>query len=145
MKKIILLVLGMFFFSGIIHAENDKPIKVEQLPGKAQQFIKTYWGNTEVSYAKMEKELLETTYEVTLVNSIQIEFNKDGAWKEIKSKYAAIPNAVILKPIIVYVEKNYPQQTIKKITQERNYYEIELENELELQFDKKGANKRKAQ
>ena len=42
MKKFIMMLVCMFAVHTMVMADNDKPIQVNQLPTKAQTFIKTY-------------------------------------------------------------------------------------------------------
>ena len=44
MKKLMILLAGLFLCSApVAYADNDKPITVDQLPEKAQQFIRQYF------------------------------------------------------------------------------------------------------
>ena len=53
MKKLLLLLVCLFTFQAVVKANDDKPIKVAQLPQSAQQFIKSHFGNSKVAIAKM--------------------------------------------------------------------------------------------
>ena len=117
-------------------ADNDKPIAVTQLPAKAQQFIKSYFPNEKVALAKVEREFLETRYEVVFTNSSKVEFWKDGEWKEIDCKYSVVPTKLIPTQIAQYVSQNYPDTQIVKIDRDKRDYEVKITNGLELTFDK---------
>ena len=67
-------------------ADNSRPVTLEQLPQASQQFIKQHFPEAKVAFAKMEKDLFDTEYEVTLINGDQLEFNRDGDWKKLKCK-----------------------------------------------------------
>ena len=69
MKKLILLTVSLFMGLGTIFAGHDHPIKVEQLPEKAQKFLTTYWNDVKVVKAEMDKDGLEVTYDVHLENN----------------------------------------------------------------------------
>lgn len=137
MKKLMILsAILMIFGITTACADNDKPITVTQLPAKAQQFIKTHFSKEKVAFAKLEREFLETRYEVVFTNSSKIEFWKDGEWKEIDCKYSTVPLAVIPAQIAQYVSQNYPDTQIVKIDRDKRDYEIKITNGLELTFDK---------
>lgn len=142
MKKLILLTVSLFMGLGTIFAGHDHPIKVEQLPEKAQKFLTTYWNDVKVVKAEMDKDGLEVTYDVYLENKTNIEFDKKGEWKEIKSPMAEIPKGVIIQNIVDYVANNYSGSRIEKIKREHHHYEVELTNDIELRFNKKGEFKR---
>lgn len=142
MKKLILLTVSLFMGLGTIFAGHDHPIKVEQLPEKAQKFLTTYWNDVKVVKAEMDKDGLEVTYDVYLENNTKIEFDKKGEWKEIKSPMTEIPKGVIMQNILDYVANNYSGNRIEKIKREHHHYEVELTNDIELKFNKKGEFKR---
>ena len=142
MKKLILLTVSLFMGLGTIFAGHDHPIKVEQLPEKAQKFLTTYWNDVKVVKAEMDKDGLEVTYDVYLENNTKIEFDKKGEWKEIKSPMTEIPKGVIIQNIVDYVANNYSGSRIEKIKREHHHYEVELTNDIELKFNKKGEFKR---
>ena len=142
MKKLILLTVSLFMGLGTIFAGHDHPIKVEQLPEKAQKFLTTYWNDVKVVKAEMDKDGLEVTYDVYLENNTKIEFDKRGEWKEIKSPMTEIPKGVIMQNILDYVANNYSGSRIEKIKREHHHYEVELTNDIELKFNKKGEFKR---
>lgn len=142
MKKMILLTVSLFMGLGAIFAGHDRPIKVEQLPEKAQKFLTTYWTDVKVLKAEMDKDGLEVAYDVYLENKTKIEFDKRGEWKEIKSPVTEIPKGVIMQNILDYVANNYSGSRIEKIKREHHHYEVELTNDIELKFNKKGEFKR---
>ena len=141
MKKIFLLIIGLVMGTTVTLA-HDHPIKVNQLPEAAQKFLATYWKDAKVTHAKMDKDVLEVSYDVHLDNMTKIEFDKKGEWKEIESPKAEIPKGVILQNILDSVADNYDGSRIVKIKREHHHFEVELDNDVELKFDKKGNFKR---
>ncbi|HIX27475.1 MAG TPA: PepSY-like domain-containing protein [Candidatus Barnesiella excrementigallinarum] len=138
MKKLMILsAILMVFGITTACADNDKPIAVTQLPQKAQQFIKTHFSKEKVAFAKLERDFLETTYEVVFTNSTKLEFQKDGNWKEVDCKYSTVPTGIVPAQIAQYVTQNYPDTKIVKIDRDKRDYEVKLTNGLELTFDLK--------
>ena len=89
MKKLLILAAAVFALgTSTVSADNDRPISVSELPEKAQQFIRQHFPNEKVSFAKMERELFDTTYEVIFTSSSKVEFLKNGDWKEVDCKYS---------------------------------------------------------
>ena len=120
-----------------ISADNDRPISVSELPEKAQQFIRQHFPNEKVSFAKMERELFDTTYEVIFTSSSKVEFLKNGDWKEVDCKYSTVPAAIIPQQIAQYVSQYYPDTSVVQIDRDKRDYEVKLTNGLELTFDLK--------
>lgn len=135
MKQLITLTICLFTFIGITKADNDKPISVNELPQKAQQFIKQNFAGSEISFAKLEKDLLDKKYEVIFVNGNKIEFDKNGNWKEVDCKHTAVPAAIIPEQIKTVIAKQYPQAKVLKIDKDSRGYEVKLNNKLELKFN----------
>ena len=117
---------------------KDVIITPDKLPAAAQSFIKEYFPETAVSYAKKDTELRKTSYEVTLQDGTEIDFNSKGEWDKVDCKRAEVPASLVPEAIAEYVRASFPGQIIVKIDKERYGYEIELGNDLELKFDKNG-------
>lgn len=137
MKKI-LFVFAAFLLIGVsvAKADNDKVINKNQLPAQAQQFINEHFANVKLSYAKLERDFLERSYEVLLTDGTKLEFSSKGTWLEVDCKYGEVPAAVIPAPIKKYIKENYPGERVLKIERDRSNYELKLSNRLELTFDK---------
>ena len=116
-----------------VFASNDKPITFKELPQKAQQFITTHFNGVEVLSATVDDD-----YEVYLANGTKVEFTLQGEWKEVKCPGSAVPAAIIPAAITKYVKAQFPKTTIVKIEKKYSGYEVELNNDMELKFDKNG-------
>lgn len=94
MKKIVVLFVSMLVLATTASAGNDKPIQVSQLPQTAQQFIKKYFGDRKVAFAKEESDFRKS-YEIAFKNGDKIEFDRKGEWTDIDCKYSAVPTGII--------------------------------------------------
>ena len=138
MKKLLILAAAVFALgTSTVSADNDRPISVSELPEKAQQFIRQHFPNEKVSFAKMERVLFDTTYEVIFTSSSKVEFLKNGDWKEVDCKYSTVPAAIIPQQIAQYVSQYYPDTSVVQIDRDKRDYEVKLTNGLELTFDLK--------
>ncbi len=97
----------------------------------------TFPGQT-VSYAKVDRDFGRTTYEVCLNNGTELEFDKNGAIDKVDCNFSAVPAHLVPATIADYVKMNFAGAAIVKIDKERYGYDVELSNELELKFNKKG-------
>ena len=121
---------------GVACASSDRPIAVENLPQQAQQFIKRYFSNVGVTFAKEDRDMLSREYEVLFADGSTVDFTANGEWKSVECKGTAVPADIVPQQIKDYVAKSYPDAQIRKIERDRNDYEVSLSNRLELKFNK---------
>ena len=135
MKKIFILLFlfKLFLFSALLLAD-DIYIFPEQLPQNALEFIQKYFPNVNILYAEMDKK----GYEVQLSNGVEIEFLRNGEFKEIDGNYVAIPFEILPQTVANTVRRTYPNTVITKIERKWNLYEIKLNNMMELYIDANG-------
>lgn len=125
----------MFAMHGVVRADNDKPIQVNQLPAKAQTFINTYFKNQKVALAKQETELFYKGYDVMFISGEKVEFDKSGDWTEVQCRQSEVPAPIVPEAIRNYVKTNYPDARILQIERDKNEYEVKLSNRWEITFD----------
>ena len=136
MKKLIILATAMLIAGSFqAKADNDRIIKFNELPAAAQQFTQKYFPNEKVAYTKMERDFLEVQYEVMFSKGPQVEFLKNGEWKDVDCKYNSVPAELVPAQIASYVEQNYKGAAIVQIDRDTRDYEVKLTNGLELTFD----------
>ena len=73
---------------------------------------------------------------MVLQNGTKLEFDKKGNLTEIDCKLGIVPAKLIPQAIRNYLKENYPAQAVKKIEMNKNEYEVELANGLDLTFNK---------
>ncbi len=126
--------------SGIVaNAGEDRGIPPEQLPQEIKVFLNTHFKNEKIALAAMEKDLWTVEYKVYLVGGTKIEFGKDNEWKEVDSEYSEVPSSIVPSKIKQFIKANYPNQKIielKKSSNRKKKYEVELDNSIEIEFDK---------
>lgn len=139
MKKYIIIAIAAIaaLTTGTAYADNDRPITVNQLPQASQEFIKKYFPNEKVAFAKEDSDLFGTTYDVVFTSGSKVEFLKDGSWKEIDCRYAAVPAEVVPAQIAAYINGTYPETKVVSIDRDRRDIEVKISNGLELTFDLK--------
>lgn len=137
MKKMILLFACLLALPFTVLADDDKPIRVDQLPQPAQQFLNQHFAGFEVAFAKEESDWFDRSYEVFFVDGNKVEFGKNGDWKEIDCSRSELPAGVVPAEIRRYVEQKYTGLRLVKIDRDTRDYEVELSNGIELKFDLK--------
>ena len=138
MKKSIVFTLLLSCFSFIGFAKADKVIDAKDLPARAVEFIQKRFDKSKILYAKSDGLMNAKEYEVVLSSSEVIEFDRSGRWTEIIAKKNGVPKDVIPKVIKPYLKENHPEEKVQKIERNKKGFEIELENDLELTFNKEG-------
>lgn len=137
MKKFFLLATAVMLFSFNLMAGPEKPIGIKQLPQISQTLIQTYFSNLIFEKGTLEGNG-QIEYTIKFSNGTELEFNEKGEWTEIDCKTTKVPNGIIPAPIQNYVVSNYKNNKIVKIQKESFGYEVELNNDLELKFNKEG-------
>lgn len=137
MKKNILALAIILLFGANVFAQNGMT-KLEQLPAKAQEFVKTYFSDYKVTYVFADREFADTEYKIRFENGTEIDFNAKGEWTDVSSKNDCIPTAFILKEITDYVEMNHQGMCITDVEREFNRIKVELNDNLEIEFNSKG-------
>ena len=118
------------------NAGNDKPISVNALPVKAQTLLNNHFNGQKVMLATIESGVVSRSYDVVLQNGTKLEFDKKGNLTEINCKQGIVPALLIPQAIKNYLKDNYAGQSVKKIEMNKNEYEVELANGLDLTFNK---------
>lgn len=130
---IVALLLGF-----VISANAQKKIEITELPKPAQEFLKKYFSHTTVDIAKKDAEHGEKGYEVKLKDGTEVEFWKDGSYREVDGDNKPIPTGFIPQSIKDYVAKNYPNEKITHIDYGHKDLDVDLTNKIDLEFTKEG-------
>ncbi|MEE1897159.1 PepSY-like domain-containing protein [Flavobacterium rakeshii] len=117
---------------------QERKITLNDLPPAAKTFISQNFPNQAPSYVIEDKDIRETEYEVVMTGGVEMEFDAKGNCKEIDGNGFALPDTVLPKVIMQYIRKNYKGQGVEKAEKKRWGYEVELLNDLELEFDNNG-------
>lgn len=136
MKTIITIAVLLISFVTTVNAQ--KKIEFAELPKASQEFIKKYFSNTTVDVVKKDAEHGEKGYEVKLKDGTEVEFWKDGSYREVDGDDKPIPTGFIPKAIKDYVTKNYPNEKITHIDYGHKDLDVDLTNKIDLEFTKEG-------
>ena len=134
--KLMIAICCMVSCNMAANAGNDKPIAVNALPVKAQTLLSNHFNNQKVMLATIESGVVSRSYDVVLQNGTKLEFDKKGNLTEIDCKQGIVPVQLIPQAIKNYLKDNYAGQSVKKIEMNKNEYEVELTNGLDLTFNK---------
>ena len=135
-RVLMIAICCMVSCNMVANAGNDKPISVNTLPAKAQTLLSQHFNNQKVMLATIETGVISRSYDVVLQNGTKLEFDKKGNLTEIDCKQGIVPVEWIPQAITNYLKDNYAGQSVKKIEINKNEYEVELTNGLDLTFNK---------
>lgn len=136
LRILMIAICCMVSCNMVANAGNDKPISINALPAKAQTLLSQHFNGQKVMLATIESGVVSRSYDVVLQNDTKLEFDKKGNLTEIDCKQATVPDQLIPQAIRNYLKENYPAQAVKKIEMDKNEYEVELANGLDLTFNK---------
>lgn len=136
LRILMIAICCMVSCNMVANAGNDKPISVNALPAKAQTLLSQHFNGQKVMLATIETGVINKTYDVVLQNGTKLEFDKKGNLTEIDCKQATVLDQLIPQAIKNYLMANYAGQSVKKIEMNKNEYEVELANGLDLTFNK---------
>ncbi len=117
---------------------QETVIQKNDLPKAAQEFLTKEYANNAWAIGKKDLGSRSLKYKVILADGAEIEFDKNGNWKELDGKGTIIPSHLIPKKIAAYVQKNYSAEKITKIDKSDRKIEVKLTNHIELEFTKGG-------
>ena len=136
LRILMIAICCMVSCNMVANADNDKPISVNALPAKAQTLLNNHSNGQKVMLATIESGVVSRSYDVVLQNGTKLEFDKKGNLTEINCKQGIVPALLIPQAIKNYLKDNYAGQSVKKIEMNKNEYEVELTNGLDLTFNK---------
>ena len=132
------IISAALLFGFVITANAQKKIEVTELPKPAQEFLQKHFSNTGIDVVKKDAEHGEKGYEVKLKDGTEVEFWKDGSYREVDGGDKPIPTAFIPQSVKDYVAKNHPNEKITHIDYGHKDLDVDLTNKIDLEFTKEG-------
>ncbi len=115
------------------HAQSITP---ENIDSTAASFIRTYFPDVTVLLIIKERY----DYDVTLSDNTKIDFDRNMDWEEVDcshaSYYTEVPSALIPGKVSQYLQQYYAGRHVVKLSKSNRKWEVELDNDLEIHFDK---------
>lgn len=133
-----LMFIALLLGTSPIWADYNRPMSPDNLPEAAKVLLREHFPNSRVAFAAKEVEYFSKTYKVILSDGMKLEFGRKGDLISAEAKFRAIPELLVPQPILEYVRNFYPGTQIMSLERDRRKYEIDLNNGLELKFDRKG-------
>lgn len=139
MNKIILTLTLIVSIALSACAKDEYSRNPNTLPLAARTTLKNNFKG-KISVIKIDKDFGKVSdYEVILTDGSEVTFDRKGNWKDIESAPdSKVPAKLVPAAISKYVKENHGSARIIGIDKDRNGYEIELSNGLELKFNREG-------
>lgn len=138
MKKMMMAVLFGMMVSMTACAENAQLVTFGELPKAAQTFIETYFHASDILFIKAERDGLHQDYDVRMSDGTEIDFDYQGNLEEVDCQLKAVPDGIVPERIATYVSQHFANALIVKYKIDRREQKVELNNSLELEFDRQG-------
>lgn len=124
---------GVFIFKNNDN-DFDQAIPVSSLPREITDYISANFPGLTIVWAEIDDD----EYEVYLSDGTEVYFDRRGRFIEADRDRDAINPANLPQNILSYISTNFPNATIIKAELDDNFYEVELNNGMELYFDAQG-------
>ena len=128
-------ILGLLLLATtlLMSFSEKNHVDAKILPKEIQVFINNHFPNQKIVKTKVVVYEDTSKYKVKLEGKVELEFNGKKEIIEIESK-TKLPDSVIHPKIRNYVSSNYPNNFIVEWEHEGDHQEIELNNDIELEF-----------
>ncbi len=134
MKK--LLIFFMALMSLTAFAKGKQPIAFDKVPQPVQTELQKYFTQDQVQYATFEKALGQKLYTFVLEDGTKIRYNHKAVLRKVENKNGILTTLVPEK-IMEYANATFPKATITEYVCDKSRKEIELNNNMELIFNKR--------
>ena len=112
----------------------DRVVSPDKLPAQAKQFITTHFNGVDV--LSVRKDGFQ--YDAVLFDGTELEFTRGGQWINVDCGLNPLPEGILPANTAKYLAARFPMNFATHVKYEHKRYEVELNNELDLVFDKNG-------
>ena len=132
MKKILVILVGVIALSTFVSC--DRVVSPEKLPAQAKQFIAAHFNGVDV--LSVRKDGFQ--YDAVLFDGTELEFSHSGQWIKVDCGLNPLPDGILPANTAKYLAAKFPMNFATHVKYEHKRYEVELNNDLDLVFDKNG-------
>ncbi len=132
MKRILVILVGVIALSTFVSC--DRVVSPEKLPAQAKQFIAAHFNGVDV--LSVRKDGFQ--YDAVLFDGTELEFRHSGQWIKVDCGLNPLPEGILPANTAKYLAAKFPMNFATHVKYEHKRYEVELNNELDLVFDKNG-------
>ena len=114
MKHFLLLIAATLTFS--VASAQDKKVTFNDLPADAINFVREHFLVDHIASVWKDTDYKDEEYTVIFRDGLEIEFNGDGDWKELKARHGKVPDHVVPQKILAHVRATFPFESIKEVS-----------------------------
>ena len=135
MKRFLLLIAATLTFSAA--SAQDSKVTFNDLPADAINFVRQHFLVDHIASVWKDTDYNDEEYTVIFRDGLEIEFNGNGDWKELKARHGKVPDHVVPEKILAHVSATFPFESIKEVSHNltKKRYKAELTDDQELKFD----------
>ena len=135
MKRFLLLIAATLTFSAA--SAQDSKVTFNDLPADAINFVRQHFLVDHIASVWKDTDYNDEEYTVIFRDGLEIEFNGNGDWKELKARHGKVPDHVVPEKILAHVSATFPFESIKEVSRNltKKRYNAELTDDQELKFD----------
>ncbi|WP_311334130.1 PepSY-like domain-containing protein [Capnocytophaga sputigena] len=135
MKRFLLLIAATLTFSAA--SAQDSKVTFNDLPADAINFVRQHFLVDHIASVWKDTDYNDEEYTVIFRDGLEIEFNGNGDWKELKARHGKVPDHVVPEKILAHVSATFPFESIKEVSRNltKKRYKAELADDQELKFD----------
>jgi len=135
MKHFLLLIAATLTFSAA--SAQDSKVTFNDLPADAINFVREHFLVDHIASVWKDTDYNDEEYTVIFRDGLEIEFNGNGDWKELKARHGKVPDHVVPEKILAHVSATFPFESIKEVSRNltKKRYKAELTDDQELKFD----------
>lgn len=136
MKRVTLVATLLCALTFSACARDKQPVAFDNVPEQVQKEVLKNFTKDQIQFVIADKEFLHYEYEFVLSNGLELEYDDKAVLLQAESK-SGVPEALIDTEILSYIKTTFPNAVITEYKLDDGRKEVELNNEMELIFDKK--------
>ena len=114
MKRFLLLIAATLSFSAA--SAQDSKVTFNDLPADAINFVREHFLVDHIASVWKDTDYNDEEYTVIFRDGLEIEFNGNGDWKELKARHGKVPDHVVPEKILAHVRATFPFESIKEVS-----------------------------
>ena len=138
MKKIVLVALLLSAFTAGVFARGKQPVTFEKVPTAVQEEVQKNFLPLDIQLITVKKVApRKFVYDFTMEDATQIKYTNKAVLIEVENE-KGIKTVFVPEKILTYVQETFPNATITNYEVSTGKKVVELNDEMELVFTKKG-------
>ena len=132
MKKLFVALISFFTLCSFVSC--DRVVTPDKLPAQAKQFITNHFNGIDILSVRKDG----SQYEVVLFDGTELDFTRGGKWTKVDCGMNPLPDGILPANTVQYLTAKFPMNFATKVKYEHKRYEVGLNNDLDLLFNKNG-------